>query len=195
MFFKNLKMKQGVTLSVTLAEAHLPVRLGHRDADKIFGDPLRAQLAAAGLGVLNDCRLRLSYKGEITGVDLFLGLRDGSRDGLKTVTRMLEALKAPLGSSIRLSDGFGDPLIFGTTEGLELSIASEATPNAETRRELALTCRKAMENNAVSRGWARRKGETVFYFYGESFSQMQETLTQILSGHPRFAGAVTRRLA
>lgn len=195
MFFKNLQMKKGVTLSVILAEAYLPVRLGHRDADKVFGDPLRAQLAAAGLGTLNDCRPRLSRTGEILGVDLFLGLTDARRSALETVSRMLEALKAPLGSSIRLSDGIGDPLIFGITEGLELSIASEATPNAETRRELALTCHNAMENSAVSRGWARRKGETVFYFYGESFAEMQNTLAKILSGHPRFCTAVTRRLA
>lgn len=195
MFFKELKMKKGVTLSVTLAEIHMPVRLGHRDAEKLFGEPFRAQLAAAGLGVLHNCRPRISRKDEVIGVDLFIGLTDARRKSLETVAKMLEALKAPYGSSIRLSDGLGDPLIFGTTEGMEVAIANSLTPNAETRRELAMTCREAMENNVTSRGWALRNGETVFYFYGESFREMQKTLLQFLSGHPRYGSAVTRRLA
>ena len=49
MFFRDLKPKQGVTLSVTLVHVHLPVRLGNRDADKIFVAPLSQQLAAATL--------------------------------------------------------------------------------------------------------------------------------------------------
>jgi len=195
MFFKNLQLKKGVTLSVVLAEVHLPVRLGHRDADKLFGEPLRAQLAAAGLGRLNECRPRLSFKGDVIGVDLFLALTDAGRSALETVARMLEALKAPLGSSLRLSEGIGDPLIFGATEGLELSISSEAAPNAEARKALAAACNEVMDNTTVSRGWDRKQDRTVFYFYGENYARMQETLADILNGHPLFGSAITRRLA
>lgn len=195
MFFRDLKPKKGVALHVTLAEVHLPIRLGHRDAEKIFGDPLKAQLAATGRGTVMHCRPREKAPGEISGVDMHLGLTDATRDGLRWVARMLEHLAAPCGSSVRLIDGIDDPLLFGVTEGLELSVGSEVAPDAEARRDLATVCRDALEAVSVSRGWAERDGRTLFYFYGESFLDMQRRLVRALAGHPRFGSAVTRRMA
>lgn len=195
MFFRDLRPKSGATLNVTLAEVHLPIRLGHRDAEKIFAEPLKAQLAATGRGVVMDCRPREKTPGEISGIDLHLGLTDATRDGLRWVARMLDHLAAPCGSSIRLSDGLDDPLLFGVTEGLELSVGIEVAPDADARRDLATVCREAIEAISVSRGWAERDGRTLFYFYGESFLDMQHRLARALTGHPRFGSAITRRMA
>ena len=195
MFFRDLKPKPGVTLEVTLVDAHLPVKLGHRDADKIFGEPLANQLAAAGLGTVLKCHTRTRATGAIHGVDLYLGLTDASQAALRTVAGMLEYLAAPCGSSIRLSEGLGEPLLFGTTEGLELSIGTVDTPDAEARRDLAMTCKDAIEHLGVSRGWTLSKDRTLFYFYGESFLEMRRNLARILEGNPRFAGAAIRRMA
>lgn len=195
MFFRNLTPKTGVKLKVTLADVHLPVRLGHRDAEKAFVAPLAQQLAAAALGTVAGFEANQTSDAEIAGLDIFLGLRDASRNGLETVSRMLNHLGAPYGSSIRLSDTPGDPMIFGATEGLELSISAEIAANAEARKSLAQTCRIAIEDHAISRGWVRRADKTLFYFYGESFHDMKERLARILENDPRFSGASFRRLA
>jgi|GEM_PF-1504084 len=195
MFFRNLTPKQGVTLEVTLTEVHLPVKMGHRDAAKIFAEPLKAQLAAAGLGSVLDCRLRCRASGDVIGVELSLGLTDPSLSAQRTIARMLEYLAAPCGSSIRIVDGVDDPVIFGVTEGLELSIGSDNAPDADARRDLAMTCKSAMEHLGVSRGWVEKQGRTHFYFYGESFVDMRQSLARILKDHPRYGHATLRRMA
>lgn len=195
MFFRDLKPKKGATLDISLANVHLPVRLGHRDAEKLYAIPLKAQLAAAGLGTVLDCRRRVRSTGKVRGVDLYLGLTDASQSALRTVTRMLEALAAPCGSSIRLAEGIADPIVFGRTEGLELAIETAIAPDAEARRDLAMTCREAIEAIGVSRGWDITDEQTHFYFYGEDYAEMKTRLTRILGDHPRYAAAMLRRVA
>ncbi len=194
MFFRDLKLKKG-TLDITLANVHLPVKLGHRDADKLFAAPLKAQLAAAALGTVLECKRRVRPSGQVQGVDMHLGLTDISHSAFRTVIGMLEALAAPCGSSIRLVEGLGDPIVFGRTEGLELSIETTITPDAEARRDLAMTCREAIEAIGVSRGWDVSDALTHFYFYGENFAEMKQRLNRILAEHPRYGDAMLRRVA
>ncbi len=195
MFFRDLKPKPGALLDVTLAQVHLPVKLGHRDAEKLYATPLKAQLAAAGLGTVIDCRTRTRPTGEPLGVDMALGLTKASQAALATVAGMLEYLAAPCGSSIRLADSVDEPMVFGRTEGLELSIASDAAPDADTRRDLALLCKAAIQHIGVSRGWDARLDRTLFYFYGENYAEMKDSLSRGLAEHPRFARASLRRMA
>ncbi len=193
MFFRNLTAKKDVSLEVTLAQVHLPVRLGHRDAEKAFATPLARQLAVAGLGVITGCRALESAPADIFGVDLCLGLTDASREKLMDVARMLEHLSAPYGSSIRLADG-GEPIVFGVSEGLELRIESALAPDAEARRSAAQTFSTALKDEGVFRGWVERGAETVFYFYGEDFGRMRARLNDVLNSHPNLRNALTRRM-
>ena len=195
MFIRDLKLKKGNTHSVTLVDVHLPVRLGHRDAEKVFGAPLKAQLAATSLGTVLTCTTRTRKSGAAIGVDIALGLRDARESALKSVAGMLEALSAPYGSSIRLTDGVGDPLLFGVTEGLEIAVETPRAPTPEMRRELALTCREALDRQGVSRGWDLRRDKTVFYFYGENYAEMHRRLAQALRATNRFGEATFRRMA
>ena len=195
MFFRDVKPKRGVAVDVTLANVHLPVKLGHRDASKLFAEPLRAQMSVAALGTVLECRSRIWANGSVKGVDLLLGLRDHSIDGLRTVVRMLDALAAPCGSSIRLAEGVGNPILFGRTEGLELSVDTQVTPDADARRDLAMTCKHAIEKIGVSRGWDTRNDRTRFYFYGENFEEMKTRLARILAEHPAYGDALLRRVA
>ena len=195
MFFKDLKPKPGAVIETILVNVHLPVKLGHKDANKLFAEPLKAQLAAASLGTVLDCRLRKRASGSVRGVDLYIGLRDATQDALLTIARMLEALSAPCGSSIRMADGIADPLVFGTTEGLEMSIASHLAPGPDERRDLAKTCHDAIGSMGVSRGWDQFDDRTKFYFYGEDFSEMKERIGKRLQGHPRYGDALLRRMA
>ena len=174
---------------------HMPVRLGHRDAEKAFAVPLARQLAVAGLGVVTSCSAFENAPADILGVDLNLGMTDASRDKMQIVARMLEHLKAPCGSSIRLSDG-GEPIVFGVSEGLELSIGAEAAPDADARRTVAQTLSTALnKEDGVFRGWVQRGSETIFYFYGEDFARMRARLDEVLAANPRFRSALTRRMA
>ncbi|MEM6386117.1 MAG: hypothetical protein AAF718_07770 [Pseudomonadota bacterium] len=195
MFFRNIKHKAGTAHQVTLADVHMPVRFGHRDADKLFAKPLKDQLAAASLGTVMGCMRRKRANGDVIGVDLYLGLRQPGRAALRTVADMLEALSAPCGSSIRFSDAPGTPMLFGRSEGLELAIANDITPDADTRRSLAELCRSAIAKSGVNRGWVESEGQTRFFFYGEDFASMKEDLARILSNHPQFSDASLRRLA
>lgn len=195
MMFRDLKIKPGKVHAVTLADVHMPVRLGHRDAKKLFQEPLKEMLAAAALGTVMGCMRRKRANGDVIGVDLYLGLRKPGRDTLETVAGMLESLAAPLGSSIRFSDAHGTPVLFGRTEGIELSVANAAAPTAAARKELAKLCRKALRDNGVNRGWAEANGRTSFFFYSDDFIMMKESIASILSEYPQFADASLRRLA
>lgn len=195
MFFRDLRMKRGAVLDVALAEVHLPVKLGHRDAGKLFAEPMAAKLAAAGLGTVHGVSIRQRGTGEVVGVDLQLGLTNASRDGLRTVAGMLEALAAPLGSSIRLTGGTARPVVFGRAEGLEVSVGVEDAPDADARRELAMVCKDAIESIAVNRGWAETDGRTRLFFYGEDAQRMKRNLGELLAEHPRFGTARVKRLA
>lgn len=195
MFFRDLKKKPGQTMKVILADVHLPVKMGHRDAEKVFGAPLDAQLAALNLGSVLGCEARKRASGAAIGVDIALGLNDASENALKTVASLLETLSAPCGSSIRLSEGVGDPHLFGATEGLEVAIGTPQTASPDARRELAHTCTGALKNTGVSRGWERQQDQTVFYFYGESYADMRERLARVLKASTEFGDATIRRMA
>ena len=195
MFIRDLKLKKGNTHSVTLVDVHLPVRLGHRDAEKVFGAPLNAQLAATGLGTVLSCDTRKRQTGAAIGVDISLGLREAHDVALRTVAGMLDALSAPYGSSIRMTEGVGDPLLFGVTEGLEIAVETPRAPTPEMRRELAMTCREALANQGVGRGWDQRRDKTVFYFYGENYAEMHRRLARALRATKRFGEASFRRMA
>ena len=195
MFIRDVKFKRGTVHDIHLAEAHLPVRLGHRDANRLYGAPLNAQLAAVGLGSVLECKLRKRANGAVIGVDIYLGLTDISKDALKTVTQLLEGLTAPLGSSIRLTDAPGTPLLFGRAEGIELSVDHEIAPDADSRRDLAGLCRGAIEELGVNRGWVESDGRTRLFFYSENYLDMKAKLARVLASHPKYADANLRRLA
>ena len=82
MFFRNVQPKDGITLDVVLANVHLPLRLGQRDAVRAYADPLKQQMTVASLGTVLDCRSRKRANGQIKGIDIYLGLRDPSQDGI-----------------------------------------------------------------------------------------------------------------
>jgi hypothetical protein len=195
MFFRDLRMKPDAALDVAPADVHLPVRLGHRDADKLFSEPLGQQMAALGLGRVLSCASRARATGEVIGVDLRLGLTDPSKAGLLAIAEILERLSAPLGSSIRLVSGTGTPLVFGRAEGIEVSVGSDTAPDGDARRELAQVCRGAIERLGVNRGWIESGGRTRLYFYGEDAKAMKAELARTLVVHPRFGGARFDRLA
>ncbi|NNE86988.1 MAG: hypothetical protein HKN27_02835 [Silicimonas sp.] len=195
MLFKNLTLKKNVVLQVSLAEVHLPVKMGHRDAEETFVTPLTAQMAAAGLGTVMETSVESFGNAQVRGIDLYLGLTDASRDGLQTVAGMLEHLSAPCGSSIRLSESVSDPLIFGRAEGLELSLDRRLTTSEKARRDFSQVCRDALANLAVSRGWTQDQDRTLFYFYGNDLAGMRDSLARVLENHPKYQGAMFRRLA
>lgn len=194
MFFRDLRPKTDVTLTVTLVRVHLPVRLGHRDAEASFAEPLARRLAAAGLGVVTGCAAFENAPADVSGIDLHLGMTDASKPKLELVARILEDLQAPFGSSIRLAEG-GQPIVFGVTEGLELSLSSEHAPDSDSRRRLAKACATALENEGVFRGWVQRGGSTVFFFYGADFARMRERVAELIRSNPRFRSASARRMA
>ncbi|MDD9923535.1 MAG: hypothetical protein OXQ92_14855 [Boseongicola sp.] len=194
MFFRDLQMKKGVQLDVSMAEVRLPVRLGHRDAQATFAEPLSQQLAAASLGMVSEIKAHETAPSDICGITMYLAMTDVSRRSLETVGGMLTQLHAPIGSSIRTSIG-GEPVLFGGAEGLELSVDTAVTPDAICRKELAKSCALAMKDFAISRGWARRADRTLFYFYGESFQRMQDTIERLTQSDPSFSTATARRLA
>lgn len=195
MLFKNLTLKKDVVLQVSLAEVHLPVVMGHRDAEEILVQPLKDQLAAAGMGTVMEANIQKVGPDQVGGVTLYLGLTDASRAGLQTVARMLEHLAAPCGSSIRLSEGMTDPLIFGQAEGLELSIDRRLTTSEKARRDFTKVCGDALANEAVSRGWTQEQDRTLFFFYGNDLASMRDCLVRVLQNHPKYQGAMLRRMA
>ena len=58
-----------------------------------------------------------------------------------------------------------------------------------------MVCRDAIEEMAVNRGWTETDGRTRLFFYGEDAQAMKDSLSRLLSEHPRFGAARLRRLA
>ncbi len=195
MFFRDIKRKRNAIHDIQLAEVHLPIKLGHRDAERLYMEPLNAQLTAANLGTVLECKQRTRGEGVVIGIDLFLGLTDISKTAFRQIVDMLEHLTAPFGSSIRLTDAPGNPHLFGNAEGIELSLAQDIVPDAHARRDLAGLCREVVEDLGVNRGWVESNGLTRLYFYGEDYQLMKSELAKILSRHPKYADANLRRLA
>ena len=195
MFFRDLTPKKGAIFDVILAEAYLPVRVGQDTAEQLYAAPLNAQLQATGRGTVMSCEERRRTDGTMIGIDLYLGLRDGSQDSLQTVAHMLEHLTAPCGSSLQLSDSFAEPLIFGEMEGLEIYFDPAIAPDAQARQNFFRTCEKAVRSIAISRGWDACQDKTHFYFYGEDYEAMRKTIAPILDNHPIYRSALLRRLS
>lgn len=193
MFFRNVQPKDGITLDVVLANVHLPLRLTQENAHRAYADPLKEQMTVASLGTVLDCRSRKRANGQIKGIDIYLGLRDPSHEGMLRIAHLLEALAAPCGSSIRLAEGLGAPLLFGRTEGLELEI--DAAEDKDMCNHLARTCSDALDKAGVSRGWNHADECTRFYFYGESFDEMKSRLDEMLNNNAELSGARLRRVA
>lgn len=193
MFIRNVQPKDGVKLDVVLANVRLPVRLGQRDANRAYADPLKQQMTVTSLGTVLDCRSRKRSNGQIKGVDIYLGLRDPSQNGMLKIAHLLEALAAPCGSSIRLAEGLDAPILFGRTEALELQI--DAAEDADACNTLARSCGAALDNAGVSRGWSRVDESTRFYFYGESFDEMKARLDALLDENPDYDSAAIQRVA
>lgn len=193
MFFRNLTLKKNAVLSVTPVHVMLPVRLGNGDASTVFAEPLAAQLAAAGLGGVAECRARLKTCGEPEGVDLFLALTDVSNDALQTVVRMLEHLGAPKGSSLRPVDG-GPAVTFGRAVGIGIYVDSRAAAGNEKLQRVTSACVDALGETAILQGTARVEDRIALYFYGRDYKSMKTALARRLKSIPELQSAVTRRL-
>lgn len=195
MFFRQTRKMRTYASDVMTANVHIPVRLGHRDAKRLFTDPLDNKLKAAKLGSVLETSMRTRNSGLVLGVDLTLNLHDTSKPALKKVVELLEALTVPHGSSIRLSSSPGTPMIFGQAEGLELLVDPVFAKDADARRDLTKICGQAIDDIAVNRGWRANETSTSFYFYGDAFHTMEERLAAKLASHPEYGEASLRRLA
>lgn len=195
MFFRAMRKKptpdDATPVRLHAATAILPVKIGKEDPEEVFGKPLDDRLRATGLGTVTGTHARYAKSGEGQSIALELALARASLTTLKDVARLLEALDAPLGSSITIAET-GTTHVFGTTEGMGIYIPS--TSNDDDRYALLEACTDALGADAIYQGNATVGENQVFYFYGDSFNTMQNALRYTMLHDPRCQGAVARRL-
>ena len=176
------------------AEAYWPVKLGHLDAEIVFGRPIDKALRDMGLGEVTGVHTRQDAKGGVEGVELRLSLASLHPRALRTVGTLLEELDAPLGSWISFSET-GTRHVFGQTEGLGLVLdPRDGVSRKRDRLAVLEACTDALEGQGLYQGANDLGGTPVLYFYGDSFAAMKNALASVMRTEPRCRHAYTQRL-
>ena len=193
MFFRNVKPKEDIELSVTPVHVMLPVHLRLADATAAFSDPLARQMAVIGLGYVTETRARKNVDGSSDGLDLFLDMTSVADTALGDVMRILEHLGAPKGSWLRRVDGASDRT-FGRAVGMEICVSTKAGAHEARIQRLSRACTQAVGKAAILQGSRTLPGQVAFYFYGLSYKDMQDGLTERLGLNPMLSDVTLRLL-
>ena len=175
------------------ARAILPVHIQYADAQRAFGQPLGLQLAALEIGHVADLAVSLNQNGEAEHVVITFSLTSDHPRMLETIAGLLEELDAPRGSVIGTAET-PEQLPFGRTEGLGLYLDPGDGTGEDDHLDVLEACTDALEGAGIYQGHTRLGERTALYFYGDSFNEMKNALTFVVSTEPRCRNAYARRL-
>ena len=199
--FKNI-LKKLVGLDTrqdqNSGEAFIYIKLNDRvmpiDRGYLYEDPLDEFLQAHQYGTVTGGGTMQGQSGEILYGDIELMIYEG-KDAIKIMDEViskLEELGAPKGSSITIA-GMNEAIAFGRAEGMAIYLDGVNLPE-----EVYKACDSNYVLSELSkllgyRGQAQRywqgDTETAFYFYGESFSEMQRAVSGFMDTYPLCKGA------
>ena len=175
-----------------IAQVVLPLRIEPDLAERAFVTPLGRVLREAELGSVVSHDVRLDDAGEPVSLILTLDLNTIAIGALEHVSRVLEGLDAPVGSSIGTTE---DPALleFGKSYGLGLYL-DQRDADEDGRLDILEACTDALEGAGLYQGSCHLGDRTALYFYGDSFNRMRAAITFVMTHDPRCRNAYARRL-
>jgi hypothetical protein len=189
LFKSNRPSSDNNLVVIQLNDKIMPV-----DRGDVYEDPLDEFLKSANLGEVTGGGTLQKASGEIKHCDLELQIPGDINPSI--LISKLEELGAPKGSLLRMISP--DRIIeFGKLEGLAIYLDGENLSASvyqnndvnevwsELSRLLSIQTQRYWEGNAV----------TAFYFYGESYADMKNLISDFVSNHPLCENAKVEQIA
>jgi len=170
------------------------------DRGVVYEDPLNVLIQAKGIGEVTGGGTMQHENGEIDFCDVEIRLNTDkiSQEEIQIVIDKLEELGAPKGSKLRVEKT--DQMIeFGKLEGLGIyldgiNLSDEVYTNSNSEALANEIIRLAKIKSKVIRYW-QGNTETGLYFYGESFDNIKNSISEFVESSPDCENARIERVA
>ncbi|KIT15492.1 hypothetical protein [Jannaschia aquimarina] len=189
MSFLNRLFRLAPSDELTVVTARLNAKVQPLDRGEIFEDPLADWLKSENLGdVLGGGTQLIEEPFGIEFCDVEIGLSDASDDIVARVVAKLEELRAPKGSTLLFDDEARPEVAFGRMEGLSLALNGTDLPeevyaNSDVN-ELIRMLDEALGDAGEQLGHWEGSRETMLYFYGPSYAEMERIIRPITDARP-----------
>lgn len=192
---KSADSKQNSYIVAQLNDKIMPI-----DRGEVYEDPFDEFLKQKGYGAISGGGTLQSKTGEIEycDVEIELGENEISKQAIVEIIDKLEALGAPKGSKL-IIESTGEKIGFGKSEGLAIyldgiNLSDEVYKNSDSEA-IAVEIRKlAGIKSDILRYWEGNE-ETALYFYGESFADMKNAITEFVNTNPECENARIEQIA
>jgi hypothetical protein len=180
---KNEKL--GTFIVIQLNDKIMPI-----DRGEFYEDPLQQLLSANNYGEVTGGGTMQDQSGEIVYCDIEILLYKGNdhKKIIDEIVNKLEALGAPRGSHITIENLKEEHVPFGKKEGIAIYLDGINLPDSvyaqyDSNVVLSELSKLVGYNGEVQRYWQGNTG-TAFYFYGHSFEDMKNTISEFISTYP-----------
>ncbi len=200
-FFKTLfKKKEKADGSGNFIVAQLNEKIMPIDRGLVYEDPLDEFLKEKGYGEVTGGGTLQEKTGELAYCDVEISLASNSIDKtvIADIIGKLENLGAPKGSKL-IIENTKDEIPFGKKEGLAIYLDGQNLPE-EVYKEcdvnfvLSELHRLTNIEPNTDRNWQGEK-ETALYFFGDSFEQMKNSISEFIATYPLCKGARVVQIA
>ncbi len=166
----------------------LNARLRPLDRGDRFEDPLieRLKTKVRKLSVTGGGTL-MEANGEPSKCDIDLAFKGDADETCALITRALDSLGAPIGSTA-LIRGKDKAVTFGTTEGVGVYLNGTELPDEVYQtndvNELIARLGGSLGDAGEMYSYWEGPAETALYFYGPSAERMRQRMSEVLRTHP-----------
>jgi len=193
-FFKFFRKTAGPSILIATLNARLqPMHRG--DVEDAFNTATEkrgygARVVGGGTAFAPD--------GEIEECDLEIEVDELSEASIGIVIGLLESILAPKGSRLTIPSR-GDPVTFGTHEGLAIYLNGTDLPpevyEACDIKHVVEECQRLLKGDGHIASHWEGPVETALYIYGKSFAAMRERLLPFLKSYPLCEGCRLEQIA
>ena len=165
----------------------LNARLRPLDRGDRYEDPLQEVLDAEAPGShISGGGTLLTAEREPALCDIDIDVEGDAQKALELVIRALESAGAPKGCVARVDDG--EPVAFGSTEGLALYLNGTDLPDevyaTSDINDLIAALHSSLDGAGHMQSYWQGPTETAVYLYGPSAARMTELITGVLDTYP-----------
>ncbi|MCG1036513.1 hypothetical protein [Polaribacter sargassicola] len=199
-FIKNLFAKQKKNdienfIVVTLNDKIMPL-----DRGEIYEDPLDEFLKANEIGEVTGGGTMQLKSGELEYSDLEIKLNSIEIDenNILLIIKKLEELGAPKGSKLVI-EKTDKEITFGKKEGLGLyidgqNLEPEVYKNSDINFVISEIKRLTNDSSEITKYW-EGESETALYYYGNSYTEMKQSIIEFINSYPLCKGAKIKQIA
>jgi hypothetical protein len=198
--FQKLFLNQNKTPKGALIVAEINDKIKPIDRGDVYEEPIDKFLKANKLGEICGGGTLLEKNGEILSCDIQMQLftENPEKELLNTIIKKLEELGAPIGSKL-VSENNNTKIEFGKLQGIALyldgiNLPDEVYRSADPFFLVSEIKKLAGIQTEVIREWTG-ESETGFYFYGDSYERIKDSIADFIATYPLCKGARIVRIA